>query len=226
MVSSTPQLAGYISVVLQVAGTGAILVLAPFLYRAIVDFSGHYQREDHFKQKRAQQFDDENRALAEKENFARRAVSDNIKEWHRHTDRNWKVLKQIIDEMAAGAGIPVESHFEKMRYVDKRAMFEHERFFLLDDDLREQVLELEPIIRNVNLEVDEAVRASKTNDMDRITKICGLLHRKFQYLFVNALPKVARGQTVGWVLNDDIVAARQQELRDRDGREDIVYRKP
>ncbi|KTT76234.1 hypothetical protein [Sphingomonas endophytica] len=162
---------------------------------------------------------------------SRAVVVDMICEWHRHTRRNWQVLRQIIEGMEARKGIPLDCHVEKLRYVDDHALFDHGQLTLMSDAARRLIHELRPIIRNTNLEIDELLRALGRNDAEEILGVAGLVLRKFQYLFVEKLPSIVEAAeranfTVDATIDPLIVAARQQEkaARGQNGREDIVYR--
>lgn len=91
-------------------------------------------------------------------------VQDVAREWHRHTERNWIVLRQIIAETEAAGGFPLRCHLETLRYVDHRALFDADRRFLLEVRARQMVNRLEPVIRNANLEIDELLRAAEAGD--------------------------------------------------------------
>lgn len=154
-------------------------------------------------------------------------VRDVAREWHRHTERNWIVLRQIVAETEAAGGFPLRCHLEKLRYVDHRALFDADRRFLLEMRARQMVNRLEPVIRNANLEIDELLRAAEAGDAEWFRAAATLVLRKFQYLYVTMLPSlVDEEERREWARHDRIHAARAAEERDRGDREDIVYRRP
>ncbi len=150
-------------------------------------------------------------------------VQDVAREWHRHTERNWIVLRQIIAETEAAGGFPLRCHLEKLRYVDHRALFDADRRYLLEARARRMVNRLEPVIRNANLEIEELLRAAEAEHTEWFRDAAKLVLRKFQYLYVAMLPSLVDEEDRGdWPRHDGIHAARAAEERDRGDREDIV----
>lgn len=197
------------------------IALWPVVKESVVIFDRWKSAETLRTRQLADRWADKDQAKA----YAELAVGDAYSEYHRHTIQNWFVLNQIEHEMPQ-FGFPDPVHMEKLRYIDNRNLFANPAIHLLSDSARSAVLNLEPLIRNANLEIERAVLVAHGNDMEKMKRVLELVKRKLQFLY-ERLPTIHELKPAPFFENvKEIAEARAEEKRVRDlngSRKDIIY---
>lgn len=94
----------------------------------------------------------------------KKALKGELEDLIRHMDANRKVL----DTMDFDKGMPLNMHFRKLSIPDTIILFSDDAFRHLPPKWQQNVFQLRLMIRNFNLEIEEALDAAKNNEVETL----------------------------------------------------------